>query len=67
MGFLIAAIYITILFLLDVRIKEEEELANMFDLPVLGQIPVFLPEGVKTHGAYGKNGYTHEEKGGNER
>ena len=31
-----------ILFLLDVRIKDEEELTALFDLPVLGQIPEFV-------------------------
>ena len=66
-GFLIAAAYITILFLLDVRIKDEDELVSMFDLPVLGQIPVFLSEGAKARGSYEKKGYVHEENGGNER
>ena len=64
-GFLIAAVYGTVLFLSDVRIKDEEELVGMFDLPVLGQIPVFLPEGSRTRGYYGKKGYIHEENGGN--
>jgi len=63
-GILIAAAYITILFMLDVRIKDEEELVGMFDLPVLGQIPVFLPEGSRARGNHGKKEYTHEENGG---
>lgn len=41
-GGILAAAYLTILFLLDVRIKDEEELTALFDLPVLGQIPEFV-------------------------
>ena len=41
-GGLLAALYLTIRYLLDVRIKDEEELTALFDLPVLGQIPEFV-------------------------
>ena len=39
-GFLAAA-YLTLMFLMDVRIKDEEDLNALFSLPVLGQIPGF--------------------------
>lgn len=41
-GFVLALVYILLRFLMDVRIKEEEELAALFDIPVLGQIPAFV-------------------------
>jgi len=66
-GFFVAAAYIMILFLSDVRIKDEEELVGMFDLPVLGQIPAFLPEGAKARSSYEKKGYGHVENGGNQK
>ncbi len=40
-GGLLAAAYVTLVFMMDVRIKNEEELAMLFNLPVLGQIPGF--------------------------
>ena len=40
-GGAVAALYVTLRFLLDVRVKDEEDLLSMFDLPVLAQIPVF--------------------------
>lgn len=40
-GGLLAAAYVVLRFLMDVRIKSGEELIGMFDLPVLGQIPDF--------------------------
>lgn len=46
-GGLLAAAYITLVFLMDVRIKDEEELAVLFNLPVLGQIPGFGSTGSK--------------------
>lgn len=65
-GFLLALIWITILFLMDVRVKDEEDLNAIFDVPVLGQIPAFLPEGSKGRGSYeAKNAYASKEKGGN--
>ena len=40
-GGILAVAYVTLRCLLDVRIKEEEDLASLFDYPVLGQIPRF--------------------------
>lgn len=40
-GAVVVLAYLTLVFLLDVRIKSEEELSNLFQLPVLGQIPEF--------------------------
>ena len=40
-GGVLAVIYVTLRCLLDVRIKEEEDLASLFDYPVLGHIPHF--------------------------
>lgn len=40
-GVVLAILYITVLYLLDVRIKSEEDLTQLFDLPILGQIPAF--------------------------
>ena len=62
-GGIVAALYVTLRFLLDVRIKDEEDLITLFNLPVLSQIPAFLPEGSKRRNGYG--GYGNEaEKGG---
>ena len=52
-GFLAVAI-ITIQFLLDVRIKEAEDLMSQYDYPILGQIPNFEQINTKRSG---KNGY----------
>lgn len=38
-GCLIALAYLTLTYLLDVRIKEEDDLTALFEFPVLGQIP----------------------------
>ena len=38
-GLLLALVLATILFLRDTRIKDESDLADMFDLPILGRIP----------------------------
>lgn len=46
-GCLLAAAYITLCCLLDVRIKSEEDLAMVSDLPVLGRIPEFGQAGTK--------------------
>ena len=40
-GGVLAVIYVTLRCLMDVRIKEEEDLASLFDYPVLGNIPHF--------------------------
>lgn len=40
-GVLVAVAYVTIMFLKDTRIKDENDLTDMFDLPILGRIPNF--------------------------
>ncbi|MBR5285009.1 MAG: hypothetical protein IKU27_08200 [Clostridia bacterium] len=40
-GGVVAVAWITILFLMDVRIKEAEDLVSQYDYPILGQIPNF--------------------------
>ncbi|MGX8699412.1 MAG: YveK family protein, partial [bacterium] len=40
-GLLLVFLIVTVDFLLDVRIKDEEELISISDLPVLGRIPEF--------------------------
>lgn len=40
-GLLLALVYLTILHLKDNRIKDENDLTEMFQLPILGRIPVF--------------------------
>lgn len=53
-GGLAAVAVITIQFLLDVRIKEAEDLMSQYDYPILGQIPNFEQINTKRSG---KNGY----------
>ena len=55
LGCVAALMYLTVQFLLDVRIKNEEDLNAMFNVPVLAQIPVF--EGNKRR----DNGKTPDE------
>ena len=50
-------VVLTILFLLDVKVKDAEDLERMFGLPVLGQIPVFSAGGISGKYGYGKGGY----------
>ncbi|MBE6920584.1 MAG: hypothetical protein E7468_03355 [Ruminococcaceae bacterium] len=38
-GMLLAVVYVTIIFLKDTRIKDENDLTDMFNLPILGRIP----------------------------
>ena len=70
LGCVAALMYLTLQFLLDVRIKDEEDLNMLFDVPVLGQIPAFLPEGSKRSSGYAKRPYetgSDNEKGGAKR
>lgn len=53
-GGVVALAWVTILFLLDVRIKEAEDLVTQYDYPILGQIPNFEQVAVKRNH---KNGY----------
>jgi len=71
-GAAIAIFYITLRFLLDVRIKDEEDLHMLFELPVLAQIPSFVAESSKRRGGYrygtSAQGYgTAAEKGAEEK
>lgn len=59
-GFLLVLIYLTVHFLLDVRIKDEDELTTLFDAPVLGQIPVFGQSSGRRHSTE-KNAYEVNE------
>ena len=53
-----ALVFLTLQSLLDVRIKDENDLADLFELPVLGQIPD-LEQNAGRH-TYGKN-YAYEQ------
>jgi len=52
-GAVLAVLHITLQFLTDVRIKDEEELNALFDLPVLSQIPAFSADTAKRRSGYG--------------
>ena len=55
-GGIVAVVCITLQFLMDVRIKDQDDLAQLFDYPILGQVPAFdQVSGAKT--AYGQYGY----------
>ena len=54
-GIVLAIVYLTIYYLLDVRIKGEEDLAAIADYPILGQIPEFSQLGSRS----GKYGYSY--------
>lgn len=51
---------LTVLFLLDVRIKDADDLTALFDIPVLGQIPDFHMTGKETKRGYGGTGKTND-------
>lgn len=51
-GFLAAIVYVTIMFLKDTRIKDENDLTDMFELPILGRIPDFDGEFSSTKYSY---------------
>ncbi len=64
-GIVLALIYVTILFLLDVRVKDAEDLESIFDYPVLGQIPVFAVADMKKKSGYGYGANNEtKERGG---
>lgn len=52
-GCFLAVAYLTLVFLLDVRIKDYEDLTSLFDLPVLGQIPNMQTVSASSHKKYG--------------
>ena len=39
------------------RIKDEEDLSMLFEMPVLAQIPAFVPANIKRRGGYSKSKY----------
>lgn len=51
-GCVLAVGFVTLRYLLDVRIKDEEDLTQLFDLPVLGQIPAFTQTASKQRYGY---------------
>ena len=55
-GLLLAVVYVTLLYLMDVRIKNEEDLTQLFDLPMLGQIPSFAENERKKAGLSAQKG-----------
>lgn len=63
-GCVIAVLYLTIRFLLDVRIKEEDDLTMLFDLPVLAQIPSFVHENSKRRGYGYESSAAQTQNGG---
>ena len=52
-GIAAAVLYITLRYLLDVRLKDSEDLEMIFDIPVLGQIPSFASADAKKKSGYG--------------
>ncbi|MGI6498418.1 MAG: YveK family protein [Oscillospiraceae bacterium] len=48
-GCLLAVMFLTLHHLLDVKLDTEEDFEQMFDIPVLGSIPIFYPN-EKNHG-----------------
>lgn len=58
-GSMVAVLWVTIQFLLDVRIKEAEDLVSQYDYPILGQIPNFEQVSTKRSGKSGY-GYGYE-------
>ena len=52
-GVAAAVLYITLRYLLDVRLKDSEDLEMIFDIPVLGQIPTFVSDDAKKKSGYG--------------
>ena len=55
-GVVLVIIYVTMKYLLDVRINDAQDIEQMFEYPVLGQIPNFEQDAIKKRG-YGKYGY----------
>lgn len=60
-GFVLAVVYITILFLKDTHIKDENDLTDMFDLPILGRIPDFDDVITGNKNRYDEKGETTDE------
>lgn len=52
LGIMLVLAGVTLHLLFDVRIKSEEDLTSLFNIPVLGQIPVFATEDSKRKSSY---------------
>ncbi len=61
-GMLLGIAYVTMRFLMDVRIKDEEDLTSLFELPVLAQIPSFISDKEKPRRVKSKYEYTDNEE-----
>ena len=64
LGCMLAAAYVFLDYLLDVRIKDEEDLNSLFELPLLGRIPNFNDSNKTKDARYG---YGQETEGGEQR
>ena len=58
LGCVAALAVLTVMFLMDVRINDEEDLSALFELPVLVQIPAFITDGSRNRG-YSKENYAY--------
>ena len=58
-GVVLAVAYVTLRYLLDTRLKDEDDLLQLFDLPILGRIPSFSQLNSKK-GGYQQSGYESE-------
>jgi len=64
-GLVLVIACLTVRFLMDVRIKDEDELSALFGIPVLGQIPAFVTDsGSKRHGQPAYDTTDAQQKGG---
>lgn len=59
-GVVLAIVWITLQFLLDVRINDSQDLERLFEYPVLGQIPDFDQDAAKMKNGYGR-GYVQSD------
>jgi len=61
-GAVLAVAFITVLFLLDARIKDEEDIAALFEYPILGQIPEFISYSKSSPYGYGTDEKNPEDQ-----
>ncbi len=60
-GLVLAAAYVILRTLLDVRIKSSDELTDKYSIPVLGTIPDFESRGLQAQSKKGVEGYVSEK------
>lgn len=60
-GLIVAAAYVILRTLLDVRIKSSDELTDKYSIPVLGTIPDFEARGLQATSKKGVEGYVSEK------